>query len=213
MNSLPLDGRTADPVVVWDLGNVLIRWDRRNLYRSMFDDQVEMERFLAEVATLEWNFRLDLGAPVAESVTALALEHPQYADYIRAYDSRWVEMLGGEIPTSAALLRDLNRRGVRCFALTNFSRELIDRTIPRFDWFSCFDGMVVSADVALGKPDPLIYRHLLDKFGLSPEQCLFADDNPANVEAAREVGMRAHHFSEADPEAWLNALRAHHVLD
>ena len=202
----------AAPVVVWDLGNVLIRWDRRNLYRKLFADPAEMDQFLDTVATLDWNFQLDLGAPVAESVAALAAEHPQYAEHVRAYDTRWTEMLDGEIDTSVALLRAVHANGVRCLALTNFSRELIDRTIPLFDWFSCFDGMVVSADVALGKPDPAIYRYLLGAHGLAPQQCLFADDNLANVEAARALGMRAHHFSEAAADEWAAALRSHGAL-
>ena len=202
----------TSPVVVWDLGNVLIRWDRRNLYRTLFSDVAEMTHFLDTVATLEWNYQLDLGAPVAESVEALAAQHPQYADHVRGYDLRWTEMLDGEIAASVALLHEVHRRGVPCFALTNFSRELIDRTIPLFDWFSCFDGMVVSADIALGKPDPAIYRHLMDSHDLVPEQCLFVDDNLANIEAARDLGMHAHHFAEPSADEWAAALRSHGAL-
>lgn len=200
------------PVVVWDLGNVLIRWDRRHLYRKLFDDPVEMDRFLDTVATLEWNYQLDLGAPVAASVETLAEQHPQYANHMRAYDHRWTEMLDGEIAASVTLLREVKAGGVPCFALTNFSRELIDRTIPMFGWFSCFDGMVVSADIALGKPDPAIYRYLLESYDLQPEQCLFADDNLANVEAARTLGMHAHHFAESSAHEWAAALRSHGAL-
>jgi 2-haloacid dehalogenase len=208
-----VSGPTATaPVVVWDLGNVLIRWDRRNLYRKLFDDPAEMDHFLDTVATLEWNYQLDLGAPLAASVELLAAQYPQYAYHLRAYDLRWTEMLDGEIAASVALLREVHANDVPCFALTNFSRELIDRTVPMFDWFSCFDGMVVSADIALGKPDPAIYRYLLDAYDLQPEQCLFADDNLANVEAAREIGMRAHHFAESASVDWATAIRSHGAL-
>ena len=80
-------------VAVFDVGGVLLDWDPRYLYRRLFDDEAEMERFLAEICTPAWNVEQDRGRPFAEAVALLVDRYPQHAERIRAYDERWVEVL------------------------------------------------------------------------------------------------------------------------
>ena len=60
-----------------------------------------------------------------------------------------------------------------------------------------FDAMVISAEVGLMKPDEAIYRHALEQFGVAPEEAVFVDDFPENVEGARAVGMQVIHFTDS----------------
>src|SRR3954467_4683407 len=101
--------------VVFDLGGVLIDWNPRYLYRTLFDDEAEMEAFLADVPTPEWNGRQDAGRPGtgagqgaggagAEARGALAAEHPERRELIAAYWHRWPETLGDAISGTVEVL-------------------------------------------------------------------------------------------------------------
>lgn len=176
--------------VVFDVGNVLLDWNPRHLYRKMFADEAAMERFLADVCTAEWNLELDRGLAFAEAVAERIERFPEFAAEIRAYDERWREMVDGAIEGSVTLLERLAQRGVPLYAITNFSAEKFAESYERFAFFELFRGVVVSGRVKLLKPDPAIYRLLLDAHDLDAGACLFIDDSPANVEAARRLGFR-----------------------
>jgi len=191
--------------VVFDLGGVLLDWDPRYLYRRLLPDEPAVEWFLSEICTPEWNREQDRGRPWAEAVAELSARFPEHAALIAAYHERWDETLAGAITPSVEVLARLRERGVRCYALTNFSVEMLQRTRARFDFLDWFDGMVVSGEVGLVKPDPRIFRLAVERFGLDPTATVYIDDQPANVAAARELGMVAIHFTE--PERMRAALR------
>lgn len=181
--------------VVFDIGGVLIDWDPRYLYRKLLGDEAAVERFLTEVCTPEWNREQDRGRPWPEAVAELSARYPAQADLVAAYHARWDDMVAGPISGTVDLLAGLRERGVPCYALTNFSVEMFERVRRRFDFLGWFDGIVVSGAEGLVKPDPRIYRLLLERFGLDPAATLYVDDQPANVTAARALGMRAHQFT------------------
>jgi len=181
--------RLAPSAVVFDLGGVLVDWDPRYLYRQLLPDETAVEKFLAEVCTPEWNAAQDAGRPWAEAVAVASARFPDQAELIAAYDQRWAETLGGEIEGSVEALRDLRERGVRLYALTNWSAEKFDLTFPRFEWLSWFDGIVVSGHELIVKPDPRIFAILLERYGLDPSSTVYVDDVEANVETARALGM------------------------
>jgi 2-haloacid dehalogenase len=183
--------------VVFDVGNVLIRWDPRHLYRRIFDDPAEMERFLAEVCTDAWNLEQDRGRSWAEAGGRARRAVPAHEALIRAYSDRWHDMVPGEVEGSVAILEALREAGVPLYAITNFSAEKFTEAQARFPFLRGFRDVVVSAAERLLKPDPAIYRVLLDRNGLDAGRCIFIDDSERNVRAAEGVGMRAHHFRDA----------------
>lgn len=186
------------PAVVFDIGGVLIDWNPRHLYRKLFaGDDDAMERFLAEVCTPAWNHAQDAGRPFAEAVAELSGRHPQHAQLIAAYQTRWPEMVAGAIEGTGEIVRRLKRRGVRLYALTNFSTETFPLVRHRFEILDLFDGCVVSGELGVAKPDPEIYRHLLTAHGLTASSCVFIDDQPVNVAAAAALGFDAIAFSDA----------------
>jgi 2-haloacid dehalogenase len=184
--------------VIFDLGGVLIDWDPRHLYRRLFDGNEEaMERFLADVTTVEWNARQDGGRSLEEATSELIAAHPQQADLIRAYyaPDTWREMIAGSIEESVGILSELKERGVRLFALSNWSAETFPRVRHEFDFLGWFEGIVLSGHEGVTKPAEAIYRILLDRHGLSASEVIFVDDSEHNVQQARQLGMDAIRFT------------------
>lgn len=183
--------------VVFDLGGVLIDWNPRYLYRSMFDgDEAGMERFLAEVCSPAWNVELDGGLCLRDGVEALAAVHPEQRHLIAAYDERWTEMLGGPIEGTVAVLADLRRAGVRVAALSNWSAEKFPIARSRYPFLDWFETIVISGEVGVCKPDPRIYELLFERTGLAPASSVFVDDVEANVAVATGLGMTGLRFED-----------------
>jgi 2-haloacid dehalogenase len=193
-DGIELDRPTA---VVFDLGGVLVDWDPRHLYRKLFADEAEMERFLAEVTTQAWNLEQDRGRPFAEAIAELSREHPDRAELIDAFWSRWPEMLGEPHHETVDVLADLRATGIRLLALTNWSAETFPLAIPRYPFLAWFEAVIVSGEVGMVKPDPAIFRILIDRHGLEPARTVLIDDSIANVEAAGALGFRALRFTDA----------------
>lgn len=183
--------------VVFDLGGVLIDWDPRHLYRQLFDDPDEMESFLAEVTTAEWNGHQDAGRPWAEAIEMLVAEHPERREMIEAFHRRWPEMLAGEIPGTVDVLADLRAEGIRLVALSNWSAEMFPVALARFDFLSWFEGIVISGEVGVSKPDRRIFEHLLERFGIEGDEAVFVDDSAENIAAATDLGFCAIQFTGA----------------
>jgi len=195
-------------VVVFDFGGVLLDWNPRYLYRKIFgEDEAGMEHFLTHVCSHTWNLMQDAGRTFDEGVAELTERFPQYAELIVAYHQRWEETLSGAHEETVAVLRDLKAAGVPLYGITNYSAEKFAVTRARFDFFGLFDGIVVSGEVKLVKPDPAIFLHFLDRYGLVAGDCVFIDDVAVNTAAASAVGFHAiHHRSAADLRRDLNDL-------
>lgn len=196
--------------VIFDLGGVLIRWDPELLYRQLIPDPAERRWFLTEVCSPAWNLDQDRGRSWAEGIALLTARFPGQATRIRAYRERWEEMVPGALEGTVALLERLHARGLPLYALTNFHAETLALCQARFGFFMCFKGMLVSGEEGLVKPEAAFYRRLLDRHGLEAERCLFIDDVPANIEAARALGFRTHRFTT--PEALGPDLESLHLL-
>lgn len=182
--------------VVFDLGGVLVDWDPRHLYRTLFDgDDAAMERFLSEVCTPAWNAEQDRGRPFAEATALLRARHPGQADLIDAFHRRWPEMIAGPIEGTVAILRGLRDRGVPLYALTNWSAETFPVALERFDFLGWFEAVVVSGVERLIKPDPRLFELLLSRHGLRAPELAFVDDNAENVAAAAALGLHALRFT------------------
>ena len=196
-------------VVVFDLGGVLIDWNPRYLYRKLFaGDEDAMEAFLSEVCTVEWNERQDAGRTFAEAVAELGPRHADKIELIEAFGKRFDEMITGEIAGSVSILAALKRAGVPSYALSNWSAETFPPQRDRFPFLAWFDGIVISGEEGVIKPDPRIFRVLLERYRLAPHEAVFIDDAPRNIEAASALGLRAIRFTDADAlRAELVALR------
>ena len=183
--------------VVFDVGNVLYRWDRRLPYVAHFADPAELDDFLATVIPLEWHAQHDAGRPAAEMVAERSALFPEHATLIADWFARFNESIPGPVPGSLELVDRLLERGVPLHGITNFGADTWAGFRPTAPVFDSFEDIVVSGDEKLAKPDPAIYALAERRFGYAPEAMLFIDDSPPNVEAARARGWRGHHFVDA----------------
>ncbi len=199
------------PVVVFDLGNVLIEWDRRLLYEQLIDDPDLLDWFLDNVFTMEANQRLDSGVPLPEVAAMVAAEHPDHHDLVMAFADRWVETLGEVIAGSVTILEELARRGVRLYALSNWGRDTFAMIEANYPFFEHFDAMVISGREGITKPDPAIFELLCERHGFDPADAVFIDDSTANISAAASLGFDALLFTS--PEQLREQLVERGLLD
>lgn len=197
--------------IVFDIGNVLIRWRPERAVAAHFPDPAEALAYLDRVGFAAWNLANDGGRSFAEGYAELLAAHPAEALPLADYPARFAETIREPIAGTWALIDRLKARGHPLYAITNFAAEtwpVALRFYPRLG--QVFRDIVVSGQVGLLKPGPEIFRLLFARNHLDPAQCLFIDDSPANVAGARATGMKAHRFTT--PEALEADLAARGLL-
>ena len=183
--------------VVFDLGNVLIDWDPRYLYRKLFQNDDEVEWFLENICDYDWNLKHDSGQLFSKGILEKSKKFPDYSDHINAWYQRWEEMLGGPIDESVKVLSELKEKGVSLYIVSNWSAETYPIAEERFDFLSWFDGKIISGEVGIVKPDQEIYKLLINRYDLNPHQTLFIDDKEENIKSAELLGINGIHFQNA----------------
>ena len=195
--------------VVFDIGNVLVEWHPERHYDRLIGPERRKALFAA-VDLHAMNLRVDLGAPFAAEVAAMADAHPEWRAEILAWREGWVEMCSPAIPGSVALLRRLRARGVPVFALSNFGVDTYATAQGVYDFLKEFDAEFISGHLGVMKPDAAIYERLERDTGVAPGALLFADDRPDNIAAAAARGWQTHLFD--GPEGWAARLVAAGLL-
>ena len=193
--------------VVFDIGNVLIHWNPKLIYRSIFASEAEIDDFLTRILPPEWNVEQDRGRSWQEAEASQIALFPDYAHAIRAYRARWRECVPHAIEGTVAILGSLQRSGVPLYAITNFASDTFAEAQAMYPFLkTSFLDIVVSGDERLIKPDPAIFEVLLARQKLVAEDCIFIDDSPKNVDGAAALGFHALHFTT--PEALRRDLMA-----
>lgn len=180
--------------IIFDFGAVLVDWNPHYVYDPYFGDVEKASWFLEHICTAAWNKELDGGKPFAQGVAELTARYPEWAKEIALYHHDWKKMMGSAIPGMYELVSDLKKAGYGIYGLTNWSSETFYSIVDDYPVFTLLDGMVVSGDVHLLKPDAAIFHCLLDKYGLKAEESVFIDDNAENVAGAIAAGVEAHRF-------------------
>ncbi len=193
--------------IIFDFGGVLLDWNPNNLYNRFFHDQGEIDRFLSEINFPDWNLQQDKGRPFSEGVTELSLKFPHYSHLIRAYHEYWEESIVGPINGSVDILRRLKKARYSIYGLSNWSAETFPIAFDKYDFFRLFDGIVISGEVKVAKPDPAIFELMLKMINRPAIECLFIDDSEFNISIAQRLGFAAIHFKSPDQlELELNNL-------
>jgi len=184
--------------VIFDLGGVLIDWNPRYLYRKIFKTEEEIEWFLANICTTEWNDLQDEGRSFAEATAELIARHPEWEMPIRAWYDRWEETISGPIDGTVEILRKVRSTDHNLYALTNWSSESFPIALKKFDFLQWFDGIVVSGVEKMRKPDHRFFRILFERYSVDPRRSVFIDDNEKNVLAGKELGLNVIRFHSPD---------------
>ncbi|AKH93676.1 HAD family hydrolase [Elizabethkingia anophelis] len=180
--------------IIFDFGGVLMDWNPKYLYQNVFNSEEEMDFFLDNIATLKWNAEQDRGRSFQEATEILQNQYPEFSKEIALYYSQWPVMLKGTIEENVSILRNLHGR-YQLYGLTNWSAESFPYAYKNYDFFSLFNGIVVSGEEKLIKPDERIYELLLNRYNLNASECLFIDDNYENIRTAQAMDFNTIHLT------------------
>lgn len=184
--------------IIFDFGGVLVDWNPHHLYDSYFGDVDSAEWFLKNICTMDWNVQMDAGKPFQQGIEEKITEYPKWEREIRLYWERWIDMMGETIPNMYDWILQLKQEGYAIYGLTNWSIETFPLVKDKYAIFKLMDGIVMSGEEKVTKPDPKIYNILLDRYQLLPDECVFFDDNINNVIAARNIGIHAIQFQSME---------------
>jgi len=179
--------------IIFDLGNVLIDWNPLHVFDDKYFDSLEKrDYFFSHICTMDWNEQQDEGRSIVEATMELIEKFPDWEQPIRDYYGRWTEMLGGPIPESVEIFRQLKASGkYKIYALTNWQAGLFDIALVRYNFLYWFDGRVVSGEEKMKKPAAEFYQLLLNRYNVKAEEALFIDDNLRNIKAAEALGIKS----------------------
>lgn len=184
--------------IIFDFGNVLVRWEPEKVYTEHFGDEAKAWWFLRHVADNDWRLRIDAGESQDACIAEQQARYPEYRQALAIYRDRWRDMLTGEMPGMRDIIVELRKKGHEIYGLTNWSMETFPQAREHFSILQMIDRYVVSGAEHLVKPDPRLFQVLLERYGLKAEECTFVDDNPVNVEAARRMGICGIQFVGAE---------------
>jgi len=203
--------KTEITTIIFDLGGVLIDWNPRYVYRTIFDNEEKIDWFFENICTHEWNEHQDAGRSLQEATEELVAKFPEHENEIRAYYGRWEEMLGGLIHETVEILRSLKEENkFKLYALTNWSAETFPVALQRYDFLKWFDGIVMSGEEKTRKPFAEIYQRLLNRFNVHPSEVIFIDDSLRNLEGAKAVGIEGIHFQS--PKQLSQELKQRNII-
>ena len=199
----------AVEAVIFDIGNVLTRWQPEAFYDRVIG--VERRRALFAAVDLHgMNDEIDAGGQFREMIYDWAERYPDWGDEVRMWYDRWIELASPRIEGSIALQRALRAKGVTVFALTNFGKHSFAEAVPKLDFLQDFDRAYVSGEMGVIKPDPRIYAMVEADCGITGERLLFTDDRADNIAAAADRGWRTHQFESW--QGWAARLVAEGLL-
>lgn len=184
--------------ILFDVGNVLVEWDPRHLYRKVFDSDEDMERFLSEVCTMDWHIAHDRGVPFDENAALLKARHPDHSALIDMWAERYLEMCPRTVPGMPDLVDELAARPLALHGLTNMPSSIWAPLSSAFDLLRRLDTVVISGDEKMCKPEPEIFALVGARTNMDPSVMLFVDDSLANIESADRLGFKTHHFTSSD---------------
>ena len=181
---------------LFDLGGVFFDWDPNHFYKNVFENIEEREFFLAEVCNDQWNVQQDAGRSIAEAELELIPKFPHYEKEIKMYYKNHRKMIRGVFEESVDILKKLKDKNYDCYVLSNWSAETFAGMIDDYPFLKLFDGLLISGEDKLIKPDHAIYQLARDRFNLNPEETVFIDDKLENIQAAQEMNFKTIHLTD-----------------
>ncbi len=183
--------------VIFDLGGVFIEYRPKEYLESLGFSPERVEFLMKAVFRHPLWDEFDRGLySIAEMQQIFTDITPEIApDMPVIFHDKFFDVLT-LMPETEVFLEELKKRGFGLYVLSNFSEEGITWIRRRYKFFELFDGMVVSYALKYIKPEKQIYEYLFNTYRLEPSECVFLDDKPINIEAARSLGMHGIVFND-----------------
>ena len=181
---------------LFDLGGVFFDWDPRYYYQDYFSSNDEMDYFLTKICTYEWNLKQDRGRLIKDAENELIKKFPHYTKEIKMYYANHRNMIKTTYQGSIKELLYLKSKNLLCYVLSNWSAETFVGMKDDYPFLNKFDGLLISGEVKLIKPEIAIYELAISRFNLTPEETVFVDDKKENIEAAKKLNFIAVHLTD-----------------
>ena len=187
---------------LFDLGGVFFDWDPNYFFKNIFDTEEEREYFLTEICSDEWNVKQDAGRTIQEAEEELIPKFPNYTEEIKMYYKNHRNMIKGTFKESIEVLSYLKQNKFECYVLSNWSAETFhgpeQNMVSDYPFLKIFDGLLISGEDKLIKPDNAIYQLAINRFNLTPKETVFIDDKLENIKAAQNLNFKTIHL--VDPK-------------
>lgn len=181
--------------IIFDVGMVLVGFSWQMVFEQLgFQGDVYEEVADATVRSELWNEYDRSRMSDEEILNGFIAKAPQQEENIRLFWEHVADTIH-QYPYAEGWVREFKEKGYRCYILSNYARRTRELTQKELSFEKLMDGVLYSYQVQQIKPERAIYETLLQRFGLMPEECVFFDDNPVNVAAARELGIHAIQFT------------------
>tara|TARA_Y100001970_G_scaffold291467_1_gene428698 strand:+ start:1113 stop:1709 length:597 start_codon:yes stop_codon:yes gene_type:complete len=180
---------------LFDLGGVFFDWDPHNFYKDIFENIEEREFFLTKVCNDQWNIQQDAGRSIDEAELELIGQFPHYEKEIKMYYRNHRKMIRGVFEESVKILKKLKDKNYECYVLSNWSAETFEGMTIDYPFLQIFDGLLISGEDKLMKPDSAIYELAKKRFNLNPEETIFIDDKLENIAAAQKMNFKTIHLT------------------
>jgi 2-haloacid dehalogenase len=194
--------------VIFDVGQVLVKFSPKNLFLKILKNEEEVDYFLKNICTWEWHIQQDLVYDTSKVAEPLAKKYPEYKEAIDAFYGRFLEMIEGTYKENVNLALQLKKQGYSIYLLSNFPGDQFEKYRLQNSYIDMFDDRIISGDVGLAKPDKKIYELAVQKFSLIPEESLFIDDKIENTTSAEKLGIKTIHLE--NPNA-LNVIIKNYI--
>ncbi len=179
---------------LFDLGGVFFDWDPKHFYKDIFSSNDDMEYFLTNICNNEWNLQQDAGKKIEDAEFELIQQFPKYKKEIFMYYKNHRKMIKNIFQSSIDALKELKSKNYKCYVLSNWSSETFIGMCDEYKFLNDFDGMIISGDYNLVKPDEKIFKLAIEKFDLTPQDTVFIDDRIENIEASELLNFKTIHL-------------------
>ena len=176
--------------VIFDLGKVIVKFDPKNLFKKIFQNEKEMNFFFKNICSWEWHIQQDIVYDTKSATEKKIKEFPEFKVAIEAFYERFLEMIIGVYDENLKIALDLKQKNIPIYILSNFPGKQFDDYASKNSFIKNFEDTIISGKVGLKKPDPRIYELACDKFNCIPEKTLFIDDRPENTLSASKLGFK-----------------------
>ena len=183
---------------LFDLGGVFFDWDPKHFFHNTFSNSEELDYFLSIVCNDEWNVQQDAGRTIKEAEEEIIPKFPQYEKQIMMYYANHRKMIKGVFFDSIEILNKLKKNNYFCYVLSNWSAETFIGMTEDYPFLKQFDGLLISGQDNLIKPDPAIHKLAIQRFDLDPEKTVFIDDKLENIETARKLNFNTIHLTNPE---------------